>query len=68
MAILKELEPKNVAKDFYIGKTHVRIATDYCRPMEEVEEILRHIARDAQRALTAQCQKEQNEMRKIKAS
>lgn len=53
MAILEKLEPKNVAKDFYIGNTHVRIATDYCRPKEEVEEILRRIARDAQRALSA---------------
>lgn len=68
MAILKELEPKNVAKDFYIGKTHVRIATDYCRPTEEVEEILRHIARDAQRALSAQHQKEQSEVYEAKVS
>lgn len=54
MAILEELEPKEVARDFYIGKTHVRIATDYCRPREEVPEILRRIARDAQRAFAAQ--------------
>lgn len=59
MTILTELEPKEVAQDFYIGHTHVRIATDYCRPREEVPEILRKIARDAQRALAAQYTAEQ---------
>ncbi len=54
MAILKDLEPKEIARDFYIGNTHVRIATDYCRPREEVPEILRRIARNAQRAFVAQ--------------
>ncbi len=54
MAILKDLEPKEIARDFYIGNTHVRIATDYCRPREEVPEILRRIARNAQRAFAAQ--------------
>lgn len=54
MGILPELEPKEVVRDFYIGNTHVRIATDYCRPREEVPEILRRIARDAQRAFAAQ--------------
>ncbi len=54
MKILEELEPKEVARDFYIGNTHVRIATDYCRPREEVPEILQRIARDAQRAFMAQ--------------
>ena len=59
MAILEELEPKEVARDFYIGKTHVRIATDYCRPREEVDGILQKIARDAQRAFAVQCTVEQ---------
>lgn len=54
MKILEELEPKEVAQDFYIGNTHVRIATDYCVPPEEVPEILRRITRDAQRAFAAQ--------------
>ncbi|MDE6728850.1 MAG: hypothetical protein K2J80_13080 [Oscillospiraceae bacterium] len=54
MAILEELKPKEVARDFYIGKTHVRIATDYCQPREEVDRILQKIARDAQRAFAAQ--------------
>lgn len=64
MAILEEPEPKNVAKDFYIGKTHVRIATDYCqdRTKEEVDKILRRIARDAQRALSAKYMEEQSNM------
>lgn len=54
MEILKELEPKVVARDFYDGDTHVRISTDYCRSPEEVPEILHRIARDAQRAFMAQ--------------
>lgn len=46
MAIGKPPEPKNVARDFYIGNTHVRIATDYCEDTtpEEVERILARIA------------------------
>lgn len=61
MKILEELEPKEVAQDFYIGNTHVRIATDYCRPPEEVPEILRRIARNAQRAFAAQRLAEQRQ-------
>lgn len=68
MKILEELEPKNVARDFYIGKTHVRIATDYCRPREEVPEILRRIARDAQRAFAAQHIAEQRKTNEGKTS
>lgn len=54
MKVLEELEPKEVAKDFYIGRTHVRIATDYCRPKEEVDGILKRIAEDTQRAFSVQ--------------
>lgn len=61
MKILEELEPKEVARDFYIGNTHVRIATDYCRPREEVPEILKRIARDAQRAFAAQAAARQSD-------
>lgn len=61
MKILEELQPKEVAKDFYIGNTHVRIATDFCRPPEEVPEILRRIASNAQRAFAAQRLAEQRE-------
>ncbi|MCM1168048.1 MAG: hypothetical protein NC401_18855 [Ruminococcus sp.] len=61
MEILEALKPKEVAQDFYIGNTHVRIATDYCRPREEVPEILRRIARDAQRAFAAQRAAEQED-------
>lgn len=68
MAILKELEPKEVAQDFYIGKTHVRIATDYCRPREEVPEILQRIARNAQRAFAAQRTAEQIKASEAEAS
>ena len=62
MAILEELEPKEVVQDFYIGHTHVRIATDFCRPREEVDGILQKIARDAQRAFAAQSRAEINEL------
>lgn len=68
MAILEELEPKQVARDFYIGNTHVRIATDYCRPREEVDGILQKIARDAQRAFAAQAAKEKLMADKTEAS
>ena len=68
MAILEELEPKEVAQDFYIGNTHVRIATDYCVPPEEVPEILQKIARDAQRAFAAQRTVEQIKANEAAAS
>ncbi len=68
MTIMQKSEPKEVARDFYIGDTHVRIATDYCRPREEVPEILRRIARDAQRALTAQYIAEQRKANEEKVS
>ncbi len=68
MAILEELEPKEVAQEFYIGKTRVRIATDYCRPKEEVDGILQKIARDAQRAFAAQSARERLETDEAAAS
>lgn len=68
MAILEELEPKEVVQDFYIGNTHVRIATDYCRPREEVPEILQRIARNAQRAFAAQYIAEQRKKNEAEAS
>lgn len=42
-------------REFMIGNTHVRIADDYCRDKtpEEVETILRRIARTAQEHITA---------------
>ncbi len=57
--LLEELKPKHVAEDYYVGNTHVIISDDYCRPREEVDEILRRIARDAKRALAAQYAAEQ---------
>ncbi len=68
MKTLEELEPKEVAEDFYIGNTHVRIATDYCRPREEVPEILRRISRIVQSDLTAQYIAEQRKANEEKAS
>lgn len=39
----------NIAKEFYIGNTHIKIATDYCenKTPEDVERILEKIARTA---------------------
>lgn len=39
--------PKHIAKEFMIGNTRVRIATDYCenKTPEQVQEILDRIAR-----------------------
>lgn len=59
MAILEELKPKHIAADYYIGNTHIIISDDYCRPREEVDEILRRIARNVQRDLAAQYAAEQ---------
>ncbi len=44
----------NVVKDYYIGHVHVRICDDYCRDktQEEVDEILKRIARNAIGPLT----------------
>lgn len=54
MAILEELKPKHIVEDYYVGYTHIIISDDYCRPREEVDEILRRIARDVKRDLAAQ--------------
>ena len=44
----------NIAMDFKIGNTVVRIATDYCEytTPEEVQKILERVARTAKRSLT----------------
>lgn len=44
----------NVVKEFNIGKTRVRICDDYCREKtkQDIEEILRRIARNAIGPLT----------------
>ena len=45
----------HIVRDFTIGNTRIKIADDCCRNTtpEEVQEILRRIARRAQAALTA---------------
>ncbi len=50
-----DLTPRHIAKDFMIGNTRVKIATDYCENVtpEEVERILARIARRALPALIA---------------
>lgn len=42
--IVKPSEPQNLAKDFYIGHTHIQICTDYCCNREDVPTILKRIA------------------------
>lgn len=39
----------NIAKDFYVGNTHIKIATDYCedKTPEDIERILEQFARAA---------------------
>lgn len=52
----------NVVKVLHIGNTTVKIADNYCRDKtpEEVQEILRRIARTAQASLTAAAIKNNN--------
>ncbi|MFR2541526.1 MAG: hypothetical protein ACLS8P_05930 [[Eubacterium] siraeum] len=45
-------EPQ-IAEEFMIGNTKVRIATDYCCRTEEVPKILERIARNALDSLRA---------------
>lgn len=42
-------EPKHIAREFKIGNTRVRIATDYCedKTPEDVQKILDRIAENA---------------------
>ncbi|MBR0365738.1 MAG: hypothetical protein IJH94_02930 [Clostridia bacterium] len=48
-------QPRHIARDFYIGNTHIQIATDYCedKTPEDVNRILKRIARNASRSLAA---------------
>lgn len=47
--LLSRVAEGNVVKDFYVGKTHIKICDDCCRDTtpEQVEEILARIARIA---------------------
>lgn len=49
-----------IAKDFKIGNTRIKIATDYCqdRSKEEIDRILERIAEKAQQAISAAHYKE----------
>ena len=46
--------PENIAEDYYIGHTHIKICTDSCCKSEEVPAILERIAQRATEAFTAQ--------------
>lgn len=50
-----EVATENIAKDFKIGNTRVRIATDFCNDVtpEEVQKILERIARTAKQHFVA---------------
>ena len=52
----KKLISDNIAEDYMLGNTRVRIATDYCKDKtpEEVQEILDRIAQKAQPILVAE--------------
>lgn len=42
----------NIAREYCIGNTRIKIADDYCRKTTaEVDEILRRIAQQAQRSI-----------------
>ena len=45
----------HIVRDFTVGNTRIKIADDCCRDRtpEEVQQILRKIARDAQAAISA---------------
>ncbi|PSL10227.1 hypothetical protein EI53_01289 [Fusobacterium naviforme] len=44
----------NIVREFYIGKTRIRIADNYCKKTaEEAEEALKRIAQTAQRHISA---------------
>lgn len=44
----------NIVRDFRIGNTRIKIADDYCRKTAaEVDDILRRIAQQAQRHISA---------------
>jgi hypothetical protein len=49
----KPTAPRNIAEDFYIGRTHIRICTDCCCKREEVPVILERIAGHALEAFAA---------------
>lgn len=55
----KKLISDNIAEDYMIGNTRVRIATDYCKDKtpEEVQEILDRMAQRAQPILVAEMMK-----------
>ena len=44
----------NIVRDFYIGKTRIKIADNYCRKSaEDIENTLRRIAQKAQQHINA---------------
>ena len=51
----KVTEDLHIVRDFMIGNTRIKIADNYCRDKtpEDVQRILRKIARDAQAAISA---------------
>jgi hypothetical protein len=46
----------NVVRDYYIGNTHIKIADNYYanKTAEDVKQILRDVAKKAQRSLSAE--------------
>ena len=48
-------EKPHIVEDFMVGNTRIQIADNYCRDKtpEDVQRILRKIARDAQAAISA---------------
>lgn len=55
---MNTLQNLNIVRDFTVGNTRIKIADDYCRDKtpEDVDRILKEIARAAQAAITAAAQ------------
>lgn len=60
---MTEFAEEKIAKDFKIGNTRIRIATDFCdtKTPEQVQKILERIAETAKRHFVAAFKKEDSE-------
>ena len=63
--MVEKLTSDNIAEDYMIGNTRVRIATDYCKDKtpDEVQMILDRIAQKAQPLLVAEMLKKSTEQK-----
>ena len=50
------MEMPNVVKEFCVGNANIKIADNFCRPQNEVEQILKNIAAQVQWQLMSENQ------------